>query len=357
MDDEAEEEPEAAEGDEEEEGIEDGDENIGLFAEEDVGEGDERMAVDPWRGQLIDPSDYEHTKGEALAPNENIELHYAHGFRSFDTRNNLKYCEGDKIAYTTAALGVVLDKSANTQQFFNGHDDDIVAMDIHPDKSVVATGQMAHSKHAKMVELNVWSTEDFSCVSQLKGFHRRAIRTVKFSPNGEKLLSIGDDNDHSVAIYDWAKGFKLCSAKVDGNKVISALWKSDSSFVTCGDKHVKFWDQKGSKLTNSKGLYGKVGIVPVLDVEFAWGKMFSGTSKGFVIEWNGRNATKKHLLPGSGKKAIWSVTFGGDHLICGADDGKIHFLGQDMRPARLLDIGKISSLAPGIRALDWNSQT
>lgn len=74
-------------------------------------------------------------------PDENVRIQYAHGYRAFDTWSNLKYTENqDEIVYTTAALGVVLNKKSNTQRFFNEHDDDIVCLDIHPNKNIVATG-------------------------------------------------------------------------------------------------------------------------------------------------------------------------------------------------------------------------
>jgi hypothetical protein len=47
-------------------------------------------------------------------PEGNLKLKYAHGFRSFDTRGNLKYIDNDHIAFTTAALGVVMNKTSNT---------------------------------------------------------------------------------------------------------------------------------------------------------------------------------------------------------------------------------------------------
>ena len=54
---------------------------------------------------------------------------------------NLKYTnDPNLIVYPTAALGVVLDKSNNTQSFYNEHDDDIICLDIHPNKEIIATG-------------------------------------------------------------------------------------------------------------------------------------------------------------------------------------------------------------------------
>ena len=77
------------------------------------------------------------------APENNLTLKWAHGFRSFDTRGNLRYTKNGNIVFTTAGVGVVYDKNAHKQEFFNMHHEDIVAMALHPDGEHVATGQMA----------------------------------------------------------------------------------------------------------------------------------------------------------------------------------------------------------------------
>ncbi len=129
--------------------------------------------------------------------------------------------------------------------FFNEHDDDVVSLDIHPNGQIVATGQMAHANQAKFIDMNVWSLQTFKCLKNLKGFHRRAISVIKFNPKGDKLLSIGNDDNHSVAIYDWEKGTQV-NAKVDMSEVFGAIWQNDIDFVTFGLKHVKFWNIKGT---------------------------------------------------------------------------------------------------------------
>lgn len=66
----------------------------------------------PFKGEVDNsfPSNFKFTKDMGLAPDGNLQLKYAHGFRSFDTRGNLKYTANGEVAFTTAALGVVLDK-------------------------------------------------------------------------------------------------------------------------------------------------------------------------------------------------------------------------------------------------------
>ena len=113
-----------------------------MFQQEDAGEGDERMAVLPFKGQVDAswPTGYKPPQDAGGIPQGSLKLKYAHGFRSFDTRGNLKYINQNEIAFTTAAVGVVLNKGTNTQKFFNLHQDDVVSMSIHPSKDIIATG-------------------------------------------------------------------------------------------------------------------------------------------------------------------------------------------------------------------------
>ena len=108
--------------------------------------GDQRMSVDPSKGEVMasTPDEYKNpTPAMSRAPDQNLELVWAHGFRSFDTQGNLKYDKNDNVVFSTAGVGVVYLPKTREQQFFNMHKEDIVAMAMHPNKEIVATGQMA----------------------------------------------------------------------------------------------------------------------------------------------------------------------------------------------------------------------
>jgi hypothetical protein len=64
----------------------------GEFEEEDLGDGDQALAVKPWLGAVkaMTPKDYKNPNAKA-AVKASMELKWAHGFRSFDTTGNLKY--------------------------------------------------------------------------------------------------------------------------------------------------------------------------------------------------------------------------------------------------------------------------
>ena len=112
------------------------------FGELQLEEGDQRGCIDVWRGQVeaSAPDGFKFKRAMGKAPDNNLTLKWAHGFRSFDTRGNLRYAADGSVVFTTAGVGVVQDVQGQTQEFFNLHHEDIVAMAMHPNKDIVATG-------------------------------------------------------------------------------------------------------------------------------------------------------------------------------------------------------------------------
>ena len=65
------------------------------------------MAVKPWLGAIKEPTG-KFYKSTGKAPPVQLEIEFAHGYRTKDCRNNLKYLDDKVIAYHTAGLGVLL---------------------------------------------------------------------------------------------------------------------------------------------------------------------------------------------------------------------------------------------------------
>lgn len=99
------------------------------------------MAVKPWLGAIKEPTK-PYFKSQGKPPKATLELEYAHGYRTKDCRNNLRYINEDKIVYHTAGLGVIMDinKSPHEQTFFSEHTDDIISMAWSIDGQEIFTG-------------------------------------------------------------------------------------------------------------------------------------------------------------------------------------------------------------------------
>ncbi|XP_029642851.1 echinoderm microtubule-associated protein-like 6 [Octopus sinensis] len=222
-------------------------------------------------------------------PDRGLKLEYVHGYRSYDCRNNVFYTQSGRPVYHIAAVGIVLDRQNNKQQFYLGHDDDVLCLCIHPTKNLVATGQVGRNP-----SVHVWDTDTFKSVSILKGQHQRGICAVDFSCDGKKLASVGLDDDHTIVVWDWKRGEKLATAKGYKDKVFVIKWNpfDDNQLVSVGVKHIKFWTQTGGGFTSHRGVFGKDSkICDMLCISF--GKSveccFSGGSDGNVFAWFGNS--------------------------------------------------------------------
>lgn len=149
---------------------------------------------------------------------------------------------------------------------------------------------------------------------------------LAFSPTGDKLLSVGEDDQHSVAVYDWATNRMIASAKVDPDKIFDGIWKDDKEFALVGLKCVKFFTIQGTSLTPRKGLYGKLPVTPMLCGQYAFASktFICGTATGDLAIWNGNQLgklQKAHTGP------LWAIisTAKNTMAVTGANDAKVIF--------------------------------
>ncbi|RHZ52609.1 hypothetical protein Glove_460g59 [Diversispora epigaea] len=87
--------------------------------------------------------------------------------------------------------------------------------------------------------------------------HTSFVQDVKFSPDGEKLVTVGSDK--KVFLYEGKTGSKLCDLSGivggDGHKggVLAVSWSSDSKrlLTSSADKTVKIWDIEAQKVVQT----------------------------------------------------------------------------------------------------------
>jgi WD40 repeat protein len=325
------------------------------FSEEEV-KGEKAMAVLPFLGALIEPT--KHPKINTAEPSVNYKLEYVYGYRSEDSRQNCYYTASGKIAYMTAALGIVLDPKTNTQTFFGGnstdtkskfktstdcqHNDDILALDISKDRKYCITGQVGQEP-----KLFVWDVETKAVVSKLnlpKG--TRGISAIGFSSDRSMFACADLHNDHNVYVGDVKSGKLIYTEKGGPDKICDLAWcKKDGSkaFLTVGVKHVKMWDAAAKK--SNRGIFGKNTLTSFTSCTFGDnGISYSGSIGGSIYSWSGNScsgAVKAHA------GSIHSINYCEGKLISGGADKKIVF----SDPAKLTRLSEIV-VESSPRALD-----
>lgn len=111
---------------------------------------------------------------EGSLPEVNLVMRYVYGYRSFDTRNNVKWTKGNLVLYHTANIAVMLDPEKNEQKYFLRHDSAIISLAIHPSAAIAATGQVARNSPP----IYVWETDTQQTLTCLKGFHTTFVKHV-----------------------------------------------------------------------------------------------------------------------------------------------------------------------------------
>ncbi|XP_069172867.1 echinoderm microtubule-associated protein-like 5 isoform X2 [Procambarus clarkii] len=191
---------------------------------------------------------------ENIQPNESLRLQHVFGIHAHECRNNAHWLKTRQVVYHVAAIGVVCEPTTGAQRHYLHHTDDILCLAVHPEGTLVASGQIGRE-----TTVHVWDTEDMGVVSLLQSGHTRGVVNVNFSQDGERVASVGLDDYHTVVVWNWRKGYKLASARGHSDKVFGVKFSpsNNNHLVTHGVKHIKFWSQAGGGLTYRQVVLGQ----------------------------------------------------------------------------------------------------
>lgn len=304
------------------------------------------MAVKAWVGAIVAPDGEEKVRAQpAPKPSQHLELEWAHGFRGHDTRQCAMYNKHGKMVWITAALGVVYDKATHTQRFFTGHEQDILCMALNQaDGTTIATGQSTGNKSQGQTydpKIIVWNSENCETIVELTGAHTRGISCLGFSASGNKLASVGMDDQNSVVVWDWKRGKGSAATKSGANQVLMVTFDgvNDNSFFTVGAKTSSFWTiSPGGKIGKKNAVFGrKLTSQTMLSAAPHRGGFISGAYKGELYSWTGNSASK--VTP-SHDGPVYALYANDKHVVSGGKDGKVVLHDLSLKPLETFQVGE-----------------
>ena len=71
----------------------------------------------------------------------------------------------------------------------------------------------------------MWQSNNMQTLASLRGFHEMGVAAMGFNKDGTKLASVGLDQDHSIAIWDWRKAVRLATCPGHTDKIFEARFK------------------------------------------------------------------------------------------------------------------------------------
>jgi WD40 repeat protein len=82
------------------------------------------------------------------------------------------------------------------------------------------------------------------------------VESLRFSPDGVFLISLGDQNDRGLFVWKWKEERKMCQNKLSKPVLALAFSPEQDFFVTGGYQHLKYWymdEDKKEPLTRQNG--------------------------------------------------------------------------------------------------------
>ncbi len=170
-------------------------------------------------------------------------------------------------------------------------------------------------------------------IKHLKG-HKYGIEAVLFSPSCEYLISLGDNNDRGLFVWDWENEQRVTSNKLGKPVNTVAFSEMGDYFVTAGQQHLKFWyfDENGKVQKTETQNKESIMESKSADLAKVRVKIFVGvcckSAQVFTLACDGHlyifdKARKLQKWMNIKVERALSMTLANDHLFCGCSDGVI----------------------------------
>jgi WD40 repeat protein len=189
---------------------------------------------------------------DAAQCDRELVLDHVYGYNGREGRHNVFELMNGDLLFPVGCLCVLSRPVGSTpteitQYFFRGHTDFVVALAVHPNGRIIASGDCGARPLICVwdVESSDWINRSLSaCLASIRGFHKNGISALAFSSDGEHLASVGEDTNNSIAVFEWQKDsllpYAVCTS--GQNRVLCCTFNPYAfEVVTCGVKHVSFW--------------------------------------------------------------------------------------------------------------------
>lgn len=290
-------------------------------------------------------------------PPHNVTLDWVYGYNGFNSRQNVSYSAKGEVLYPAAAVCVIMDVQHQTQRHYLQHKDNISCLKSYTNeagKTIVATGDFGQKP-----SIYVWECESLQTISVFKGFHSAGVYRIDFSPNRTKLVSVGMDPYHSVAVYDLTTNERIFGARSTTLAVYDLRFLSDDVFASCGDNHIYFWRQKDTTYKMFRGLFGSaVKPETLYCVAMVGNVVVTGSVTGMIYIWEGRNLISSVKGHSNAVVACYVVSQGNEKgLVTACSGGKIQVWNSKIEIGATFNAVSLGPIDFSIVAICWDLLT
>ncbi|VDN95986.1 unnamed protein product [Rodentolepis nana] len=230
-----------------------------------------------------------HMPEDSGLPEDLVKLYQSFGCDTL-RRDNLHLLDVDIIGFVVGNYFEIHNIITSERSFIRSTSGlGIGAVDIHTEKKYIAIAEKGSKPNVCIYEY-----PSLKLYRILTEGTQTAYSSCQFSPDGSLLVTVGDEPDYLLTIWDWREEKIVLRNKASTQEVFRVRWSMDlhGILVTAGSGHIRFWRMAdtftGLKLQGSIGKFGKVELS---DIEgfliMPDGKVLSGCEWGNLLLWEG----------------------------------------------------------------------
>eukprot|EP00698_Gefionella_okellyi_P024818 TRINITY_DN8858_c0_g2_i2.p1 TRINITY_DN8858_c0_g2~~TRINITY_DN8858_c0_g2_i2.p1 ORF type:complete len:1516 (+),score=383.82 TRINITY_DN8858_c0_g2_i2:1229-5776(+) len=305
------------------------------------------------------PTDFRKSVNSSSVPKEGLALEFAYGLRASATAQPMQRLSSGEVVYAVGSLAAVYHPATHAQRVFTEHTDAILCIAVHPNGRYVATGQ-----DGKTPIICVWDAITMKAIvtivcAKRSGaiMHANGIVSLDFNMNGKRLVSVSNDKNHTLIVWEWEQ-MRIVACEQGHSEKVNAVKCSPFDpdlFVTCGVRHYKMWNWNNGLTVRRAILGGRAEMQTMHCIAFTPdGRVMTGSANGFVYVWKGhelQDVCRTH------KGAVNALACAGDAVATGGADGHINIWHMKdfhcVRKIPLVESALDEAMLPQVSALLW----
>mmetsp|Transcript_20183 Transcript_20183/g.18324 ORF Transcript_20183/g.18324 Transcript_20183/m.18324 type:complete len:1166 (+) Transcript_20183:2-3499(+) len=308
----------------------------------------------PWISTMVPPTVISPLVLDS--PSYRLKMAHIFGIQTERTRFSVHYTPDGDIIYPTSRYVCLYNRNRNRQQFYSNHLAELCCVTLSNDRIIAASAE-----RTKRPQIHIWDCISCELLVILPLLHRRGISCMKFSSDRKYLVSVGIDQDHSIAVWfsssgEWIDGVLHASSNGDVNPVLFCNFLDHPNrkyeIVSGGRFHIKFWNIDGTSLNSHYPEYDskyKLGTLlcgcSVLD------SFISGSTSGHFYIWRDRKLDRMVRAHELGVTCLISIK---GFVLSASKDGFIKLWSSNLEHIKSFNLkdADIPPMAFCIRSLD-----